>query len=283
MGEAGCASPTDLINLPRGRMATSLYLTEGAKPFFHRGSSIGCLCLHGFSAAPAEIRWLADHLVAQLGWTVYVPRLAGHGTHERDIMRVRWQDWYASAMDGYEILRQQCEQVFIAGFSMGGLLTLKLASEVQADAVAVLSAPLWFDSNQVRLVQWLHPFIPMWNIEHDQALAQAILAEQQARHEPLIGRTHYQRWSTAAIGQVHQLAEVARECAPRVTAPSVLIYGERDELALPAHLTYLAQQLGSATIQTHLLPECDHVLTQNRHHRQVFQLVETFFRLHLTH
>lgn len=263
-------------------MATSLYLTEGAKPFFHRGSSIGCLCLHGFSSAPAEVRWLGDHLVQQFGWTVYIPRLAGHGTNERDIMRMRWQDWYATAMDGYEMLRQQCEQVFIAGFSMGGLLTLKLASEVQAEAIAVLSAPLWFDSNQVRLVRWLHPFIPMWNIEHDQALAQAILAEQQARHEPLIGRTHYQRWSTAAIGQVHQLAEVARECAPRVTAPSVLIYGERDELALPAHLTYLTQHLGSATIQPHLVPECDHVLTQNPHHQQVFERVETFFRLHLT-
>jgi len=258
------------------------YLTAGAKPFFHRGSSVGCLCLHGFAAAPAEVRWLADHLVQQLGWTVYAPRLAGHGTQERDLIRTRWQDWYATALDGYEILRQQCEHVFIAGFSMGGMLALKLASEVSIEAVAVLSAPLWFDRSQVRLVQLLHPFFPMWNIEHDQALAQAILDEQQARQEPVIGRTHYKRWATSAIDQVHQLAQVACECAPRIACPSVLIYGARDELALPEHMVYLAQHIGSSVVQTHLIPECDHVLTQNRHHPHVFQQVEAFFRQHLT-
>src|SRR4030095_16396304 len=102
-------------------MKTHFQIMPGAEPYFHRGGKVGCLCLHGFTASPAEVKWFAQHLAAE-GYTVYAPRLAGHGTRPQDLARTRWTDWYASASDGYHLLRQQCEKVFVCGMSMGGLL-----------------------------------------------------------------------------------------------------------------------------------------------------------------
>ena len=53
------------------------------------GGDVGCLVLHGFTATPSEVRWLAEHLAGQ-GHTVYAPRLAGHGTTPEALARTRW-------------------------------------------------------------------------------------------------------------------------------------------------------------------------------------------------
>ena len=92
------------------------YLTTGARPIFRRGdTAVGCLCVHGFSAAPTEISWLGDYLHDQLNMTTYTVRLAGHGTDADDMQRMRWEDWYLSVWDGYQLLADQCEQVCVAG------------------------------------------------------------------------------------------------------------------------------------------------------------------------
>ena len=119
-----------------------LKLIKGAEPQFYRGNQIGCLVLHGFMASPNEVGWMGQHL-AEEGYTVYVPRLTGHGINPEHMTRMRWQDWYGQVLDSYHILRQQCEQVYIIGHSMGALLALLLAADdrLTVDGVIVAAAP----------------------------------------------------------------------------------------------------------------------------------------------
>jgi carboxylesterase len=78
-------------------MASLPAIMPGAEPFFYRGGSRGILLLHGFTATPAETRWLGQHLGGE-GYTVFGPRTPGHGTDPHDLARYRWQDWYAAAI-----------------------------------------------------------------------------------------------------------------------------------------------------------------------------------------
>src|SRR5690606_32782666 len=125
-------------------------LMYGAEPQFYRGNHIGCLVVHGFMASPAEVVWVGQHLAEQ-GYTVYVPRLTGHGIDPTHMQRMIWQDWYAQVLDAYHILRQQCDVVVAIGHSMGGLLSLLLASDHPLDALVVCATPINLGENRLTL------------------------------------------------------------------------------------------------------------------------------------
>jgi carboxylesterase len=73
------------------------------------------------------MRELAESFAAA-GYHVELPRLAGHGTAVADMIPTRWADWSADAEAALSTLRSRCTAVVVAGLSMGGALTLWLAS-----------------------------------------------------------------------------------------------------------------------------------------------------------
>jgi carboxylesterase len=99
---------------------------ENSQSFLFAGGKVGVLMIHGFTGSPATVEPWARGLAAD-GYTVSVPRLAGHGTRWEDLNETRWQDWYQSVEAAFLELRERCDRIFVAGFSVGGALALKLA------------------------------------------------------------------------------------------------------------------------------------------------------------
>jgi carboxylesterase len=63
------------------------FTIPGAEPSLLRAGPSSCLLLHGFTANPEEMQFLADDLHRR-GHTVLNVRLAGHGTTPRDLRRM---------------------------------------------------------------------------------------------------------------------------------------------------------------------------------------------------
>jgi len=103
-------------------------ILPGAESFSHAGSSVGVLMCHGFTGTPQGLRGWAQDLADQ-GYTVRLPRLPGHGTTWQELNRTRWQDWYATVDTTFRELHERCEQVVVAGLSMGAALSLQLAQD----------------------------------------------------------------------------------------------------------------------------------------------------------
>ncbi|HUW78550.1 MAG TPA: alpha/beta fold hydrolase [Candidatus Nanopelagicaceae bacterium] len=99
-------------------MHADTYLAEGGRT--------GVLMLHGFTGSPASVLPWAEFL-ARSGYSVIAPRLPGHGTDWPEMNKTTWQDWYAEAEKGLQALAEQTDLLFIAGFSMGGALGVRLA------------------------------------------------------------------------------------------------------------------------------------------------------------
>jgi carboxylesterase len=256
-------------------------LMPGAEPYFHRGGAIGCLCLHGFTASPAEVLWFAQHL-AQQGHTIYAPRLAGHGTTPQDLARTRWTDWYGSTLDGYHLLRQQCDQIFVCGLSMGSLLALLLSADLPLDGVVAMATPLITRGGPqrivfVRAVKFIRPYT---NQADTSDLPQRIQAEQILRGETSLGRVRYDQWSTAAYEQFLRLRQIVIARLPDVSAPVLLIFSEKDSLIDLQSRTLIGKQVRSQAVETHILKESGHILTQDREMKQVFNLAADFIQRH---
>jgi len=115
-------------------------IMPGAEPYFHEGGAQGVLVLHGFTGNPSSVRSLAERF-AQVGYTVLLPRLPGHGTSIEDMMTTTWQDWSGAALAAYDELAAMCAHVVVAGLSMGGGLAALIA-EQRPVAGAVLINPL---------------------------------------------------------------------------------------------------------------------------------------------
>lgn len=257
----------------------NLYMNRGAEPFFHRGGPDGCLCIHGFSATPAEVKWLGEHLASK-GMTVYGPRLSGHGVNPEDMRRMRWQDWYATVRDGLEILQRQCDRVYLAGISMGGILALLLASAEEVDGLAVMAAPLYLDTPIAPYAHLLKYVIPMWAMPDRTMLPQRIREEQDRRGEQVVGRVHYDRWSVSAFAQLYELGEFTRDQLAGVTAPSILIYSEQDKTVPIENSHYIARHISSNMLESHVLYNSGHILTQDIERERVFALIAQFFAKH---
>ena len=101
----------------------------GAEAWSHQGTlTTGVLVVHGFTGNPGSMRGLAE-ACASAGFHVEMPRLAGHGTDIEDMLPTTWSDWLRDADTAYTMLASRVEKVVVMGLSMGGTLTLWLASQ----------------------------------------------------------------------------------------------------------------------------------------------------------
>ena len=208
-------------------------------------------------------------LCAAPGWAWHNPQ---------DLARTRWTDWYASALDGYHLLRQQCDQIFVGGLSMGALLALLLSAEVPVDGVIAMATPLVTLSGpqRINLLRAAKYILPYTDQSDKSDLPLRVRDEQIQRGENPVGRVRYDRWSTAAYEQLLRLRQTVVNRLPDVTAPLLLIFSEKDSLIGLESETIIRQRVRSQTIETHVLKESGHILTQDIEHVKVFQLAADF-------
>lgn len=116
----------------------------GEQIFIDKNSKIGILMLHGFSSTPRQFKELSTYL-AEKGFTVFAPLIAGHGTSPEDLMKTSPEDWTESVKSAYLKLKNKSEKVFIIGNSFGSNLALWLAKELDNEPTGIiaLGAPVF--------------------------------------------------------------------------------------------------------------------------------------------
>lgn len=100
----------------------------------------GILMIHGLSDTAFVMKDLAKELNKRclLVRTIVLP---GHGTRPKDLIDVDYSDWVEAVDYGINSLKAEVDQVFIAGFSLGGLLSTNALLKHKDIKGAVLIAP----------------------------------------------------------------------------------------------------------------------------------------------
>jgi len=196
------------------------------EPFLlHNGSArTGILLVHGLMAAPEEVREWAQFLYAK-GYTVYAPRLEGHGTSAIDLSTKRHEDWIESVDRGVEILKSCCDRIIIGGFSTGAGLALYQALLKPADfeAVISISAPLKFKGVSTRFVEILQA----WNL-FAAKLGMTGLTKTYARNHPDNPHINYHRCPIQGIVEVKALMRKVSAALCSLKIPVLIVQGRND-------------------------------------------------------
>ncbi len=235
--------------------------------FLWEGGPVGVLLFHGFTATTAEVRLLGETLHAA-GYTISGPLLPGHGTTPQEMNRCRWQDWTRAAAQAYRQLAARCETVFVAGESMGGLLTLFLGSEYPEIAgLAVFAPALMIPSRVVPLVApLLAPLMPL------QKKAEGLVSAADARWKG------YNVNPSRAAVQLFRLQRQVRSRLSRITQPILIVHGRLDETVHPAGPEIIHQQVSSAVKELRYLDHSGHCVILDQEWEQAAGRTLGFFQ-----
>jgi len=110
--------------------AESIYLPNKSKK--------AALLIHGFIGSPSDFGRLPA-LLNELGLTVVVPLLPGHGTSPREFSKTTPEELETFVTDAYRRLKSEFEEVVLIGFSMGGSLSILTAAQEKVDSLVLLA------------------------------------------------------------------------------------------------------------------------------------------------
>jgi carboxylesterase len=212
------------------------------------------LCLHGLTGTPYEVRPLGEAL-SQAGIRAVGPVLPGHNETPQSLAKVRYQQWLESARVQLAGLRDRHEVVFVLGLSMGGLLTLALASEERVDAAVTVGTPL-------RLSQPLATFVPLlkYLVPFARKRGGSDICDPAARRR----HPSYEVMPLAAVRQLQHLQRLVRGSLGRVTAPLLVAHGAHDATADPADSQEILDRVGSRERERLILEDSAHVVPVDR-------------------
>lgn len=96
------------------------------------------------------------------GYSVHCVNIAGHGTYPQELLRTSWEDAVDKAWYDYDLMKNHYDKVYIGGLSMGGCLSLALASRREdIDGVISLSTPMWLDPSSFIMDDYAGHNMPM--------------------------------------------------------------------------------------------------------------------------
>lgn len=204
---------------------------EIGRPFFLKRffRKRGIIMVHGYMAAPEEIRPLADFLYRK-GFTVYGARLRGHGTAPEDLAVRNWEKWYDSAGRAYIIMKNSVKDFAICGFSTGaGIALLQAANKPgRFKGVISINAPLRLQNITSRLSS----AVVMWNrflssIRMKKGKMEFVSNVPENQH------INYFRNPVSGVNELGKLMKVVEERLGFVADPALIIQGSDDPVVDP--------------------------------------------------
>jgi carboxylesterase len=262
--------------------------------FLFEGGPRGVLLIHGLTGTPAEMRLLGKGL-NRAGFTVYGMQLAGHCGNEDDLLATGWKDWYASVELAAMALRERCEDVFVAGLSMGALLALLLAAERPEwiSGVGSLGATFRYDgwsipptarlSFLLPLVKRLGLFRGMSFMERppyglrDERIRATVSAAMLGGDSAAAGLPG-NPWQS--LGDMYMLAARTRRRLPKITAPCFIAHATEDDVASLRYNANLVAKRVSGPVEMLPLDDSYHMITIDRQRRLLNARMADFFTRH---
>ena len=218
--------------------------TESGEPYLlvpDRPKPLGIVLVHGLLASPAELRPFGQELYER-GYPVLGVRLKGHGTSPWDLRDRTWQDWMSSVKRGFEIMAGHADRICLVGFSLGGVLSLRLAADAPDElaGVATVSAPIKLRNKNLIFVPVIHGANKLaewtWSLEGVMPfrLNESEHPEINYRHIPIRGLFELRR----------AIDDLTRNL-PKVICPLTLLQGTDDQVVDPKSAKLIYDKVSS--------------------------------------
>lgn len=242
---------------------------EEAKPFFFEGGSVGALVIHGFTGCTQSMRPYGE-MLAERGFTVLGPRLPGHGTSVEDMSRRKYTEWTFEVERALAELSRRCGRVFVTGLSMGGTLTLWLASRHREEVAGII--PI----NALVLATTLMKVAPLVSKVLPRVPGVGSDIKKQGVRELC-----YDKVPVPSVCELTKLLKEVREGLPRISAPALVVASRVDHVVKePDNAEHIMRELGSGEKELLWLEKSYHVATLDNDAEFIAERAAAFMEAH---
>jgi carboxylesterase len=205
-------------------MARSVYL---------KGGKTAVLLIHGYLGSPRDIIYLAERLNSE-GYTISVPRLPGHGTNRKDFLNSEKNDWIREIRDNYIKLNRICKDVYIAGFSMGGLLAIIIAAEFNPDKLILIAPAL---TNRRKLMLYSTPILRLFI----KSLNKKCEIKTNSEYEEYLKNEYWSKDWIKAASEILFL-QIKAKCLLKSLKSEILILLSENDRTVPLSVSRIAEK-----------------------------------------
>ncbi len=224
---------------------------------FKEGNDIAVILVHGFTGSPQEMEYVGEEMNRKKGWSVYIPCLPGHCTTPYDLEKVTKEMWVHRIESLYRELLGKYRKVFIAGLSMGGLITLKVAMKYRSiPAISVMAVPMKLKDKKS---DYLLKALAIADIKppiHYRKKGRDIKSPP-----PGIEFNDYRWMPMGAVVELYKLILDVRMSLNFVVPPILIFHSRADNTAHPDSARIIYERVGSRVKELVWFEDSYHVLT----------------------
>jgi carboxylesterase len=236
-------------------------------PFYHAHDPMAttiCVCLHGFTATPYEVRPVADACFSA-GLDTVAPLLPCHGyanledQHEH-IIQMTLQGIIKATRAEIAAARRLFGRVFVYGQSMGGALALLMAEEGLVDACAMTA--------------------PAIKLPLGSGLGTVLFGRVNVNMKKKTKNTFYNAsypFNNSIAGvAVQHIALQARKNLDRITCPVLVCHSHNDSTISPIVPLWI-QQRARGPVEVAWFDKSDHTMPLDVQGKEVSDTIAGFF------
>ncbi|MFX0137369.1 MAG: alpha/beta hydrolase [Candidatus Hodarchaeota archaeon] len=252
----------------------------GAGPFCFDGSSIGILMIHGGGGGTcADLKPVAKDLHEQGGYTIHLPLLPGFGSTPEQLRETSVSAWKMALDKEINSLKQKCEKIIVGGHSMGGILSLILASKYEFEGIFPISTPIGIKWSSAELF----PFLFKWLVYKLSPFSKSSMMYYSVGAEKLRQETNnkwvgYDKMPFNIAPKARKLMKEMKMVLSQIKCPVLFLQGRLDSIIKKESMDILFNRVSSKNKRKVWLENTDHPILLCPDHDQIVSELLTFIR-----
>lgn len=239
--------------------------------YIDKGGEKGVLLIHGFTSCTYQLRELANFL-AEKGFTVLAPLVAGHGTSHEDLAKTDASDWLRSVEIPLEFLRSRVKKLYIIGNSFGANLAFELARNHKVDGLISLAAPIYLSRQSLIKFRLKTDYRFRKNYRK---FSRFFCSDYDNLSDEII-------YSTIPIKSLHDFLNFIKDKTipylNDIKEPILIIHTTKDQIIKPKSAQYVYDHVGSEKKEIFWVNSFNHEITRAKKRQDVFDKIYQFIR-----
>lgn len=233
------------------------------KTFSFEGGKRAVLLLHSFTGSTIDMRKLGRFL-AKNGYTTYAPMYKGHGEEAKILLQSGPEQWWNDVLEAYEHLEDEgYEEIAVVGLSLGAILALKVATELNPIAVVTMSLPM--GRNEITLRKRVIYYARSHQQYEEKTPEQKEKEIAELKVSPM-----------EIIPQFVDLIANQVEKIPQITVPLLAMCGDLDEPLYRESAEKLVENAHSTEKEVKVYAQAGHLMTLSKDAPAIFDDILTF-------
>ncbi|MHA1115242.1 MAG: alpha/beta hydrolase [Candidatus Heimdallarchaeaceae archaeon] len=228
---------------------------------------IGFILIHGFTGTHFEMQPLENFLKNE-GYIVNNITLPGHEKTAEEHANLTWSEIVNYANEKLLELKNKVDKIFVAGLSMGGAISLYLASQNPSiTGVIAMSTPYKipdFRAVFLKIFPFLVKLIPIQYNTNDEIEDEEIKKIHKC----------YNKYYTKSVFWLMDLLKETRKNLPMITVPTLILHSIRDPSVPVSHAKKIYNKITYNNKTLLFINEGGHIIPEDLGKEKAFSMIK---------